>query len=172
MEPLSLVLTCGFAGGLNPELASGQVVFHLDENTGLEAALRAAGAQPARFHCSGRVATTAAEKAALWRKTGADVVEMESEVIRRLCEERGIPSGTVRVILDAAGEDLPLDFNRLLTADHKIHPGKLAAALIRSPGKVGALLQFRRRIRAAAESLAVVLEAVIGKPRCRSTPKR
>jgi len=42
-----LMLTCGFAGGLSPELAMGTVVFTADPETGLEPALLAA--QPFHF---------------------------------------------------------------------------------------------------------------------------
>ena len=38
-ERPALVLTCGFAGGLSPELRPGTVVFAADRETGLEAAL-------------------------------------------------------------------------------------------------------------------------------------
>ena len=41
----SLVLTCGFAGGLRPEVESGAVLFSADKETGLEPALLAAGAR-------------------------------------------------------------------------------------------------------------------------------
>jgi hypothetical protein len=63
----------------------------------------------------------------------------------------------VRVILDTANEDLPLDFNQLMTADQKMSYGKLALALAKSPGKVGALLRLRQQTEAAAGKLAEVL---------------
>ncbi len=111
------VLTCGYAGGLNPELKPGQVVFCCDESSGLGERLRTAGAREARFHCAERIAVTASAKKTLWEATGADVVDMESEVIRQVCQREGIPSATVRAISDSAEDDLPLDFNLLLTSD-------------------------------------------------------
>ena len=161
VEQPELVLTCGFAGGLRPELAMGTVVFDADPETGLEPALLAAGAKPARFHNAQRVAATAQEKRALRESTGADAVEMESQSVRAVCRERKIPSATVRVILDAAQEDLPLDFDHLMTADQQMSYGKLALTLMKSPGKVGALLRLRRQTNAAAENLGQVLARLL-----------
>jgi adenosylhomocysteine nucleosidase len=158
-----LVLTCGFAGGLNPELAAGTVIFSADENSSVATSLLAAGAKPAKFHCAARVAVTAQEKCALRQRTGADVVEMESGVIRAICRERKIPSATVRVISDPANEDLPLDFNRLMDAGQNLRYGKLALALAKSPGKIGSLVKFQRQTRAAAEKLAQVLVNVLAR---------
>ena len=154
------VLTCGFAGGLNPELRVGVVVFTTDDLP-IHTKLAAAGAQPAKFHCTSRIATTAAEKQELRQSTGADVVEMESEAIHTVCRERGIPCGTVRVISDTASEDLPLDFNRLFKPDLSLDYAKLAVAVAKSPGKIGGLLRLRNQSRFAAKKLAEVLARAI-----------
>jgi nucleoside phosphorylase len=159
-ERPGFVLTCGFAGGLRPELTMGTVVFAADPETGLGPALLAAGAKAARFYCADRVAVTTEEKRALYETTGADVVEMESEPIRAVCQQQKIPSATVRVILDTANEDLPLDYNQLMTPDQRMSYGKLALALAKSPGKVGALLRLQKQAEAAASKLAEVLARI------------
>jgi adenosylhomocysteine nucleosidase len=189
-----LVLTCGFAGGLNPDLKLGEVVFEMPEqfssrsrgdetqikignesetphvvSYNLHGKLLAAGAKPAKFFCADRIATPVAEKKKLRAETSADAVEMESEVIHAVCRERGIPCATVRVISDTAGEDLPLDFNQLFKPDMSLDYGKLAWAVMKSPGKIGALLKLQKRTRFAAKRLADTLgENNLGGPCCRA----
>jgi len=157
----ALVLTCGFAGGLNPELRPGTVVFDADASASFDDAFKTAGARPAKFLCSDRVATTTAEKKALYTATGADAVEMESAIIRAVCAQKAIPSATVRVVLDSADEDLPLDFNLLMTPEKKLSPLKLAASIIQSPQKLAALLRLRGQSNAAAAKLAEVLIKIL-----------
>jgi adenosylhomocysteine nucleosidase len=160
-----LVLTCGFAGGLNPELKPGAVVFQIGKRTAkieyLEARLLATGTRPAIFFCADRIATTVAEKTALRERTGADAVEMESAAIHAVCAEKNIPCVTVRVISDTADEDLPLDFNALGKPDKNLDAGKLAWAIAKAPWKIPALLALGRKTDFAARQLAGVLEKII-----------
>jgi adenosylhomocysteine nucleosidase len=153
------VLTCGFAGGLNPRHDAGTVLFDADFDAGVSGALQQAGAHPGKFHCATRVAVTASEKQKLWAETGADAVEMESAVIRELCRQKQIPSATVRVISDAADEDLVLDFNALMTVDQRISYLKLVRALLRSPKSIPRLIAFQRQVMASARELARVLNS-------------
>jgi adenosylhomocysteine nucleosidase len=184
------VLTCGFAGGLNPDLKLGDVVFEfppggsrrkeaqtevgnrqsaigteLDPScVGCYEKLIAAGGKPAKFFSADRVATTVAEKKKLRAETGADAVEMESAAIHAVCAEHGIPCATVRVISDTANDDLPLDFNRLSKPDKSLDYGKLFLAVARSPGKIGALMKLQKQTQFAAERLTEVLGMVLSLP--------
>jgi len=155
-----LVLTCGFAGGLNPDLKLGDIIFETSDET-LRTKLLGAEAKPLKFFCADRIATTVAEKKKLRAETGADAVEMESAAIHAVCRERGIPCATVRVISDTADEDLPLDFNALARPDKNIDFGKLAWAIAKSPGKIPALMKLQRQTQFAAQQLANVLEKII-----------
>ena len=153
------VFTCGFAGGLDPQLTVGEVVF-ATESAELAAALLDSGARRTRFHCADRIAATTEEKKLLRESTGADAVEMESEIIHALCRERGISCATVRIISDTAHENLPLDFNEFMDARQELRMGKLIGAILCSPGKIGGLLKLQRQTRAAAEKLADVLARI------------
>lgn len=155
------VITAGFAGGLNPRFHCGDVLYDEDFDAAFASGLDGLGAVSARFYCHRRVATTSAEKAELWKLSGADAVEMESSVIRTICAEHKIPSATVRVISDDASQDLPLDFNALMTSDDRIDYVKLAGAILRRPARITKLIGFQRQTMAAARRLGEVLNALV-----------
>ena len=163
-SPKDRVVTCGFAGGLSSDLSTRDVLFNADPDLEeLVARLRLAGARPGRFACEPRVAVTSREKLDLRIQTGADAVEMESGIIRQICRSRGIPSMTVRVISDDASEDLPMDFNALMTPDMRIDGGRMAFQLVRAPWKIPELMQFQKRVSASADALAEVLYALVAR---------
>lgn len=153
-----VVLTCGVAGGLRPDLRAGDILFSADQELGLDTPLHELGARPGTFDCVDRVLVTAREKSGQHRRTGADAVEMESGMIRRLCRERGIPAATIRAISDPAGEDLPLDFNALMTrGTRQLDYAKLALALLRGPQRLPALIRLQRHTALATRRLGKFL---------------
>ena len=152
-----IVLTAGVAGGLRPGVSLGTVLVQTPAESGLEKVLVQAGARRGKIVCADRVASTSEEKKKLHASTGADAVEMESGHIMTWCARENIRAATVRVVLDTAEETLPLDFNALMDKNQRMDYWKLAKVLMRSPGKIPALIRLQRRSSQAAESLAKVL---------------
>src|SRR5262249_47542941 len=157
----SLVVSAGFAGGLKSGLARGTVLFANTADATLKKALLAAGAEPGQFHFAKRVVTRAVEKERLYQDTRADAVEMESQTICAVCREHQVSSIAVRVVLDTADEDLPLDFNGLLTPDERIDLRKLVQAVIKRPARIPALLRLGKQSEIAARRLGEVLGQVL-----------
>ena len=155
------VLSCGFAGGLNPDLPRGTVLFAGENDFPHAKRLKESGAEPGSFYNVDRVLITTAEKESVRKTTGADAVEMESDTIWQVCEKAAIPCATVRVISDAANETLPLDFNQLFSSENTISHAALAKTLINSPNRIPGLIRFQRRITKCAEKLSVVLTGAL-----------
>jgi nucleoside phosphorylase len=166
----ALLITCGFAGGLIPELKIGDVIFEIPSNGGagidayaaVRSKLTAAGAKEVKIFCADRIATTAGDKKKLREETGADAAEMESGAVRTVCGEHGVSCVTVRVISDTAEEDLPMDFNKFLTEDKRMDMSKLMMAVAKAPWKMGALMELQKNTKLAAQRLADALVKVIG----------
>ena len=158
-EKPDAVLTCGFAGALEPALPVGAV---LGETTDalLTELLEQADVLLRRFHCADRVAVSAAEKSRLHAETECDVVEMESGIIQMLCRQRGLPCATVRAVSDVASKDLPLDFNKLLDAQHRLGSLRLIGAILRRPSAIPRLMRLGRDSSLAARNLALCLSRI------------
>jgi adenosylhomocysteine nucleosidase len=156
-----LVLTCGFAGGLNPAHPLGQVLLDAQEGGEFRVKVMNSGALAGRFAHSDRVVVTAGEKAELFEATGADAVEMESSVIVSICRDHGIPVIVLRVISDTATEDLPLDFNRYSTADGGLSMPRLLLGIAGSPSSIPKLMKFQGRLKHASDKLGAALHHVL-----------
>jgi adenosylhomocysteine nucleosidase len=146
------VISCGFAGGLRPDLRPGDLV--ADGSDWPDALPLPRNVNLGRFYGATRVATTRAEKNHLHALTNADAVEMESSVLRDLCRARGIPILILRAISDSAEEDLPIDFNPLIRPDGSLNWLKLMRTVVGQPGRIPALLRLQRRSHQAAGALA------------------
>lgn len=108
---------------------------------------------------SEKIISTAEEKENLSRK--GSIVEMESARILDAAAQSFVPCVSLRAISDAADEDLPVDFARILDSHGHLKMGGLLKEVGLSPYRIPMLLQFGRQSRAAAKSLADFLDRYI-----------
>jgi adenosylhomocysteine nucleosidase len=108
---------------------------------------------------SEKIVATAEEKRELSRK--GSIVEMETTHILGAAAEKHVPCAAVRAISDAADEDLPVDFARILDSHGHLRMGGLLKEVGFSPYRIPLLLQFARQSRAAGKSLADFLDRYI-----------
>jgi adenosylhomocysteine nucleosidase len=108
---------------------------------------------------SEKIIATAGEKEDLGQK--GSIVEMESGYILAAAEQAHVPCVAVRAISDAADEDLPVDFARILDSHGHLKMGGLLKEVGLSPYRIPLLIQFGRQSRAAGKSLADFLDRYV-----------
>jgi adenosylhomocysteine nucleosidase len=164
------LLVLGVAGGLSPDLAPGDLLAARrvvedgraapPPDAGWLAAAIAGGAVAGTAVTTARILVTPAEKRAVLRSLAASgaagpaTVDLESATYARLAAERGIPYLVVRAVIDAAGEPLPLDFNRARGAGGGVMAARVIGMALARPRVWGALADLRRRLRSGARGLA------------------
>jgi adenosylhomocysteine nucleosidase len=154
------LISFGFAGGLNPALAPGTLIIpacirtaHADHPT--DPALTASLGGPIHTLCGGtEVAVTAAAKAAMWRATGADAIDLESGAVAEAAAARGVAFAVLRAICDPADSTLPPAAIIALDAAGAITLARVAASVVRHPGQLWALLRLAGHAAVARSALA------------------
>jgi adenosylhomocysteine nucleosidase len=161
----------GMAGGLDPALAAGTIFLPSEVISPDGAALATAhdwcerlGAALAaqRPVTTGRLLTsrtaiaTPADKATLFRETGAAAVDMESLAVAEVARSHQLPFIAVRVIVDSAADALPQAVTAAADKEGHLQVWRLIGALARTPADLAPLLRLARRYRAANRSLAAV----------------
>ncbi len=157
----AVIVSSGFAGGLNPSLTKGTVLFESETSFFPPQSLGPLSLTKGTFHSAEKVATTIEEKSALWQSTQCDAIEMESFAIKAIADSEGIPFLSLRVISDSAEEPLPLDFNQIMTPRMRISFPKLAWHLMKRPQLIPRLLRFNQSVKYAAYQLATAVSALI-----------
>jgi adenosylhomocysteine nucleosidase len=171
IEMHDVCICSGLAGSLETSLKPGDVVVARTSET-LDAQLAAvsdatlldlavaSGAKPVQISLtSEKIAASAEEKEELSRK--GSIVEMETTHILEAALQRRVPGVAIRAISDAADEDLPVDFARILDSHGHLKVGGLLKEVGLSPYRIPLLLQFGRQSRAASKSLADFLDRYV-----------
>ena len=147
-EKPRLVISAGFAGGLDPALRAGDTL---------------AADFPTELIFSKAIPLeTPAEKIAAFRQTGARIVDMETGIIGAACAGAGIPLTAVRAVSDTADESLPVPFAVWFdTARQRARPFALVAHLLRHPSHIAPFTRFVLRLPRVAGALAQAIEAAL-----------
>jgi adenosylhomocysteine nucleosidase len=170
------LVSWGMAGGLDPTLIAGTVFLpsevvasngaalmtatHWRER--LSEAVRAQGGPELPIVLQGRLLTSPkaigslADKATLFRQTGAVAVDMESLAVAEIAHTYHLPFIAVRVIVDSAEDALPRVVAAAADSEGHLQVLRLIGALARTPADLAPLIRLAQRYRAANRSLAAV----------------
>ena len=157
VEPGSVVVLAGLAGGLDPSLGVGDLVLDtpFGGNPPLEGPWRVGA-----IHTTSSLISTAPDKACLFRQTGALAVDMEQAIVRRTLPAPVTVIG-LRAISDPAGMAIDPAVVRLVDEVGRPRPLAIAAALVRRPGLVPHLRDLRANARRALGTLAAAMPALL-----------
>ena len=168
---VDICISSGLAGALRPEYRLGDVLAAKEvQSVGSKRVVaadrrlvRLAEEHGARavdsFYSAGRVIGLAAEKRELGRL--ADAVEMESGEVLYEAAAWGAKGIAIRGISDAADQDLPLDFNKVMTTTGEVSVPRVLGEIVRHPWSTAALVRFGKQSRLAAEKLAAFLDRYV-----------
>ncbi len=160
-----ILLSFGFAGGLDPRLRPGDIIVGAGV-VGTDGKMRGTDDALAQRICAaldesgcrwsaGLVAgadqalATTAEKQALSARTGAVIVDMESHAVAAA----GLPFAILRVVVDPAERALPASVLTALDPSGHVNMAPLMAGLLRHPREIGSLLALARDNGPARKSL-------------------
>ena len=167
-----LILSAGFAGGLDPSLSLGDAVIPsviIDQSGACIDAPRDMHAKLLQAHpgaVSGSILTTPrfipdeSEKKDLFYRYDALAVDMESMAVAGEAKAHGVPHLALRVISDTADQTLP-SLSGFLDARGEIIPMRAVRYFARHPHRLIPTLRFLVGMGAAADSLTDLLVTAV-----------
>lgn len=171
-----LLVTAGFAGGLDPRLPRGGVVRPTRVVTAAgDAPLSLVPGSdggpcdvgPVTIVTVDAIQASADAKRALALRSGGQVVDMETHAVATVAAAAGLPCAAVRVISDDAAQNLPAEVARLSRPQPTLRRlGAALAAIGRRPGAAVDLWRLYEHAVVDAKTLAGALVDL-----CRSLPR-
>ncbi|HEY2711882.1 MAG TPA: hypothetical protein VGI60_05150 [Chthoniobacterales bacterium] len=155
-QPIDLLISSGFAGGIDPSLGVGDLL--LAENHSapqlLERAREILIARVGKLATTERVVEGAAERERLAKEHRAVAVDMETEWIARACAAHQIPMLSLRAISDTAAAPFPAPPNVLFNLQRqRTNLLRLTGYLVTHPLAIAGLTRFARQVSSARASL-------------------
>src|SRR5262245_51679299 len=158
------IISIGIAGGLAPSLRPGDCIigteviigderFFSDAAWTARLAARLPSAMMAALTGTDAIILNEAEKAALFRTTGAYAVDMESHVAARLAAAQPAPFAALRIVSDPADRRLPPLASTALTSEGRVNYRAVAKALLKDPRQIPQLMRTARDAKIALSTL-------------------
>ncbi len=160
------LLSFGIAGGLDPDLKTGNIVVAaritgpetLSCDTAWTARLTEALSKDFTIHgadlaAAEDVLATAEDKTVLRRSSGAAAVDMESYGIATAASEMNLPFAALRVICDTAAETIPPVAAAAMTWEGRIRAASTVFKALGHPSQIPDLIRLGRR---TAEATSVL----------------
>jgi adenosylhomocysteine nucleosidase len=165
------LLSWGSAGGLAPKIfpgdlilpktviASNKSLYHVEASWHQRLCNRLKG--HVDFHTEPLVESTTAvctpaDKAALFHRTGAIGVDMESAAVAAAAQEAQVPFMVVRAVADATDTTIPESSLNAVDEFGRLNCFKLIQRLVGHPGELFALIRIARNYRTAQRTLFTV----------------
>ena len=163
------VISAGYSGGLDATLKRFAIRIPsavIRESDGNRIQLYPEADNPVSLLTTDFVVATPNRKKTLGEKYQADLVDMETFAIAELCQERGVPFLSVRIVLDSVNESLPKDVQRIMKSAERSTAqlaGSLLGSLFSRPTALIDLYTLKERALDAADRLAKRIFKEIGK---------
>lgn len=165
-----LLVSAGFAGGLDPTLSRGALVLATGAvRAGAPrlplarfASLLPAASTDVDIATVDSIVATTAAKRDLHAATGASIVDMETYAVAAAAAAAKIPCASVRIVSDGAGDELPADLARLVTPQSAFRrAGAALAAIGRKPAVAGTMWRLWENAVVDGRALAAALERLV-----------
>lgn len=165
------LISFGLAGGLRPDLQPGAVLvppavaegprtYCCDD--GLVEFLGGSTGHP--IMAGNKIASTARDKAALFRRGRADAIDLESGAVARVALARGLPFAVLRAVADPAERDLPPAALIALKPGGGINLPRILLSVLARPAQIPGLLAVGKDAGRARAALVERLKGLRSSP--------
>ncbi len=154
---VELIIVCGVAGALDPELITGEVILDDPHLHIPDSPLYRRG----RIHTASQIVSTPADKARLYAETNALAVDMEQAIVLDFAKKHGIAMIGMRAISDTADRSLDAAVVHLVDDLGRPRPLKIASILLRRPLLTRHLMRLNSDSKIALKNLGTALRSVI-----------
>lgn len=160
----ALVISAGFAGGLQPDLAVGDLVLGLNYSTPniVEKLQLGPAWRVGDVRTEAAIIERKADKVRLGRETGSLAGDLETSHIAEVCAKHGVPMLSIRCISDGLEDDMPVPADILLNPKtYRPEPLLLFKYLMTNPKSAVPFGRLIKNAKVAQTKLAAGLEEIL-----------